>query len=99
MAASISRQELYDQFWSEPLTTISSRLELTYSQLKKVCEDYEIPLPKNGYWSKLKFKKEVEIITLRTYKTETVHLSKNQRLKVKTVASQLKIDQSKEGKP
>jgi hypothetical protein len=99
MAASISRQELYDLVWSVPLTTVSSRLELTYSQLKKACKDYEIPLPKNGYWSKLKFKKEVEIIKLRTFKTETIDLSKYRRLKVKAVASQLKIGQSKEGKP
>jgi hypothetical protein len=83
MATSISRQELYDLVWSVPLTTIATRLELTYSQLKKACEDYKIPLPKNGYWSKLKFKKEVEIIKLRTFKTETLDLSKYRRLKVK----------------
>ena len=60
----LTRQELYDLVWKESLTTISRRLNIPYSQLRKICSEMNVPLPLNGHWSKLKFGKPVEVIKL-----------------------------------
>ncbi|MEI6062629.1 MAG: hypothetical protein WCR72_18140 [Bacteroidota bacterium] len=60
----ISRQELYDLVWKESLTAISKRLYIPYTHLRKICAEFNIPIPPNGHWSKLLFGKPVEIIEL-----------------------------------
>jgi hypothetical protein len=58
----LSRKELYDHVWSKPISTLSKEFDLSDLELRKICSDYQIPLPKNGHWSKLKFSKPVIII-------------------------------------
>jgi hypothetical protein len=60
----ITRQELYDMVWKEPVTVISRRLNIPYSHLRKICNELNVPTPLNGHWSKLQFGKSVEIIEL-----------------------------------
>lgn len=60
----ISRQELYDLVWSEPLTTIVKRLNVSYPQLRKVLTDMQVPIPENGHWQKLQYGKTVRVIEL-----------------------------------
>lgn len=59
---SLSRKELYDLVWSKPISTLSKEHDLSDLELRKICIDYQIPLPKNGHWSKLKYSKPVKII-------------------------------------
>lgn len=49
----LTRKALYDLVWAEPLTNISKRLEISGAELGKRCATANIPLPPNGYWSKL----------------------------------------------
>lgn len=58
----LSRKELYDHVWSIPISTLSKEFDLSDLELRKICSDYQIPLPMNGHWSKLKFSKPVTII-------------------------------------
>lgn len=60
----ISRQELYNLVWAEPMITICKRFGLTDNGLRKHCKAMDIPTPPVGYWSKLKHRKKVEIIPL-----------------------------------
>lgn len=57
----VSREELYDQVWSEPLTVIAKKFETSDYVLRKACKDFKIPLPKSGHWMKIQFGKPVEI--------------------------------------
>jgi hypothetical protein len=67
----LTRKELYDLVWSTPLTKLSEKYSLTTEGIKKICKEFEIPTPDNGYWSKLKFKKEVKVEKLnKTFKGE-----------------------------
>ena len=59
----LSRKELYDLVWSKPISTLSKEYDLSDLELRKICIDYQIPLPKNGHWSKLKYSKAVKIIS------------------------------------
>lgn len=59
----LTRKELYELIWSTTISQILKKYALSNDGFKKICKKYEIPLPQNGYWLKLKhnkpFKKEV----------------------------------------
>lgn len=56
----IKREELYELVWSETLSKLSVNFNVSYHQLKKICIQMNIPLPKSGYWVKLRYGKHVE---------------------------------------
>ncbi|RUW57014.1 hypothetical protein [Mesorhizobium sp. M8A.F.Ca.ET.021.01.1.1] len=49
----ISREELYRLVWSEPMTKVAQRFEVSGSYLARVCTVLNVPRPERGYWSKL----------------------------------------------
>lgn len=58
----LTRKELYDLVWSKPVSTLSKEFDISALELRKICTEYNIPLPINGHWSKLKFSKPIKII-------------------------------------
>ena len=56
----LTRNELYDLVWSKPLTTLAKEYAYSDNGLRKICIKHNIPLPKSGYWSKIKFNKKVK---------------------------------------
>jgi hypothetical protein len=52
MTARLSRKELYDLVWSEPMKTLSARFGISDVGLKKTCARADIPTPERGYWAK-----------------------------------------------
>ena len=67
---SLSREELHKLVWSKPLTTIEKELNITTLEIKNTCEKFKIPMPENGYWSKLKFNKQQPISELEPLEDE-----------------------------
>jgi hypothetical protein len=49
----VSREELYEQVWSQPMTKVAAKYGVTGTALKKVCDRHKIPTPERGYWAKL----------------------------------------------
>jgi len=56
-----TRDELYNLVWAEPITVLLKKYQITDHKLRKICKDMFIPIPKSGYWSKMKFGKPVKI--------------------------------------
>lgn len=56
--------------WSEPLSRLSKKYAISDNGLRKMCKKYEVPIPKNGYWIKLKFNKPVRPEKLPPFKME-----------------------------
>ena len=48
----LSREELYELVWSEPIQILAKRFGLSDVGLAKVCKRYQIPRPGRGYWAK-----------------------------------------------
>ena len=94
MIEAIHRKELYDLVWSEPLTKLAVKYGVTASQLKSICNEFEIPLPKNGYWSKLKYNKEVEVFTLEAFDKEVISFEEYRKIKLKQTAKHEKLIES-----
>ncbi len=49
----LTRQQLYDLVWGEPLSSLTKKFVITEEDLRKVCKKFEVPLPKASYWLKL----------------------------------------------
>ncbi|MDO4319448.1 MAG: hypothetical protein Q4C34_02620 [Bacteroidales bacterium] len=60
----VSRQGLYDRLWAEPMRTVCNGFGIDYKTIKAICARHDIPLPPQGYWSKLAFGKLVAITPL-----------------------------------
>ena len=63
-ATKLTREELYELVWTTPLTTLAKNYNISDNGLRKICIKLAIPLPKSGYWSKIKFNKLVKKIPL-----------------------------------
>lgn len=60
----LTRKELYDLVWSEPMRTLAKRFGLSDNGLRKHCKSMNIPTPPVGYWNKLEYGRPVEVIPL-----------------------------------
>jgi hypothetical protein len=58
MAEQLSRKQLYDLVWSEPMKNLSVRFGISDVALKKTCARAGIPTPDRGYWTKKQAGKE-----------------------------------------
>ena len=56
----LTRKELYELVWSTPLTKIAEKYTINSDEIKKICKEFNVPMPPNGYWSKIKFNKALE---------------------------------------
>jgi hypothetical protein len=56
----LTRKELYDIVWSTTLTKLTQQYAYTNEGIKKLCKQFEIPMPDASYWSKLKFNKKIK---------------------------------------
>jgi hypothetical protein len=48
----VTRKELYDLVWTEPVSQLSGRYGLSDVGFKKVCNRLNVPTPPRGYWAK-----------------------------------------------
>lgn len=48
----VSRDELYRLVWSEPMTKIAVRFDVSGSYLARICTQLNVPRPERGYWAK-----------------------------------------------
>jgi hypothetical protein len=55
---SLTRNELYELIWAEPMTKVAPRFGLSDVGLAKVCKRYDIPRPHVGYWAQKQVGKE-----------------------------------------
>lgn len=60
MVHQLTRTELYDLVWSEPMTKIAKRLGISDVGLAKACRRAGIPVPERGYWAKSQHGKKVQ---------------------------------------
>lgn len=65
------REQLYKEVWETPVSKLSESYEISFSQLKKVCKDLNIPTPDPGHWTKVRMGKTVKIKPLPDSEKET----------------------------
>ena len=55
----LTRTELYEMVWSEPMRTIAKRYNISDVGLRKICIRKNIPVPERGHWTRIRFGYEV----------------------------------------
>jgi hypothetical protein len=55
----LSREELFQRVWANPVATVAKECGVSGRGLKKICERMEVPVPPRGYWAKLSAGKPV----------------------------------------
>ena len=56
----VTRKELYDLVWSKTLAKLTEEYAYTNEGIKKICKEFDVSMPGNGYWSKLKFDSKIK---------------------------------------
>ncbi|MFM0515289.1 hypothetical protein P0D80_48930, partial [Paraburkholderia sp. RL17-373-BIF-A] len=56
-SATFEREKLYDEIWTDPVSTVSKRHGLADHTLRKICKELGVPTPPGGYWSALRLGK------------------------------------------
>lgn len=56
----VTREQLYDLVWSKTLAKLTEEYAYTNEGIKKICKEFDVPMPENGYWSKLKFDSNIQ---------------------------------------
>jgi hypothetical protein len=59
-SVTLTRLQLYDLVWAEPLSKLCKRYQISDVGLRKICVRLDIPLPKAGHWNKVKAGKKVQ---------------------------------------
>ena len=60
----VSRQELYDQAWSTPMTRLAKEYGISDVALAKICKRLHVPYPGRGYWRRKETGKTVKQLPL-----------------------------------
>ena len=53
----LTREQLYELVWKEPMLRIGERFGVSSSYLARVCTDLRVPRPARGYWAQREFGK------------------------------------------
>jgi len=67
-----TRELLYELVWSKSTTTISKEYRISTNDLRKLCKYYDVPLPLQGHWSKIKHNKPTILIELQESDKKTI---------------------------
>jgi hypothetical protein len=51
----LTREQLYELVWKEPMVRISARWGVSSSYMARVCTDLQVPRPSRGYWAQREF--------------------------------------------
>lgn len=87
------REALYNEVWTEPVTTVAKRYNMSDNGLRKHCRRLGIPLPSSGYWSKLKAGQSVTKTPLPKVTGEVKKYVHNYVIKYKTDIEKLDDDE------
>lgn len=70
----VSRQELFEQVWSKPLTELAKAYGVSDVAIAKACRKHDIPLPGLGFWAKAAAGKAPPRPGLRTSAITTISI-------------------------
>jgi hypothetical protein len=62
----LTRKELYDLVWAQPLSRLAKKYKISDNGLRKICKRMNIPIPAMGHWQKIQYGKQVIVSKLPT---------------------------------
>ncbi|MEA3543580.1 MAG: hypothetical protein U9R77_15895 [Pseudomonadota bacterium] len=83
---SLSRSQLYELVWSEPLNKVAERLGTSGPRLSQICDAHAIARPEQGHWLRLEMGKPVTVRALEPAPigvSDTISIGASKRRKVR----------------
>jgi hypothetical protein len=77
------RESLYNEVWTDPVTTVAKRYDLSDNGLRKHCKRLGIPLPYPGYWARVKSGQDLDRTPLPKVVGELKHYIREYVIKYK----------------
>ena len=77
------RTALYNEVWTDPVTTVAKRYDLSDNGLRKHCKRLGIPLPYPGYWARVKSGQDLDRTPLPKVVGELKHCVREYVIKYK----------------
>lgn len=94
----LSREQLYNEIWEISAAGVAKKYSLLYTDLLKICQLNDIPIPPSGYWTKLRFGKSVNKPVLPGSLINEVELT-NKTIKGRSRNKVLSVANSEETEP
>ena len=66
----MTRAELFDLVWTKPMIDLAKERNISDNGLRKVCRKFKVPVPKMGYWQKVRYGKPTKKSALPSYDGE-----------------------------
>ena len=93
----LTRKQIYDMMWTDGVGNTEKALGLRQTELKAICEKFDIPRPSSGYWTPLKLGKQVEKTALPSSKNDSEIINTDEFITKKEVSKQhVKIESQKD---
>jgi hypothetical protein len=51
--ASFDRKQLYEEIWLTPMKHLGTKYGLSGSEIRRVCDELQIPVPEQGHWTRV----------------------------------------------
>ncbi|MGO9312131.1 MAG: hypothetical protein ACLQBD_28580 [Syntrophobacteraceae bacterium] len=67
----VSRKELYDQVWAEPMLKVAKKYGISGVGLAKICRRNNIPVPPRGFWARKQAGYKVKVLPLPSQSKES----------------------------
>jgi hypothetical protein len=74
----IKREELYEQVWAQPLTTLAASYGISDVGLRKICNKLKVPLPGRGFWRRISTGSRLKKSPLPSFKGPTEYVLRDQ---------------------
>ncbi|ABE31170.1 hypothetical protein DR64_3953 [Paraburkholderia xenovorans LB400] len=58
--APFDREQLYEDVWSTPMKHLGTKYGLSGSDIRRVCNDLQIPVPEQGHWTRVEMGYAIE---------------------------------------
>ncbi|ULQ52971.1 hypothetical protein [Flavihumibacter fluvii] len=88
----ITREELYELVWSEPIAVITRKNELSEYLIRKACKTMNIPTPKAGYWENVRLGKKINRCTLTNDPSAMPFVDLSSIKKIRTTAARTSVN-------
>ncbi|MPZ34886.1 MAG: hypothetical protein GEV13_28540 [Rhodospirillales bacterium] len=75
----LSRDQLYAAVWTKPIAIAAAELRLTSMRLKRLCREYDVPLPSLGHWRKSSQRRERDTVPLPPAKPGKIWVTRSAR--------------------
>lgn len=86
------RAALYEEVWSDPMSAVSKRYNLSDTGLRKICQKLGVPFPPVGYWAKLRAGQKVKRTPLPQHDGPTTVLAQPEQYTRRVAESDIEAE-------